>query len=69
MFMEWIKGRSPYAPRAAPEGRQHLGHVEAVQNLLELLTAFFSQGVACSGGGGETRVRVRVRVRPTANLC
>lgn len=43
-------------PRALPEGRQHPGHVEAVQHLLQLLTAFFSQGVACSRGRGR-RVR------------
>lgn len=39
--------------------------MEAVQSLLQLLAAFFSQRVACSGQGGEqTGVRVRVRVRP-----
>lgn len=52
-------------PRALPEGRQHPGHVEAVQHLLQLLTAFFSQGVACSPGR-ERRVRVGAAARAPA---
>lgn len=54
MFSERIKGgiKGP-VPRPLPEGRQHCGHVEAFQHFLQLLTAFFSQHVACSQGTGR----------------
>lgn len=57
--------QAPLAHSSLPEGSQHPGHVEAIQHLLELLAAFFSQHVACSRVGEGRGRRSRAAAGPS----